>query len=100
MHVCMHASVSLQLQSRAGLSNRGRGQGAPDHPKRTEIGMHAAPYWPGLIWRRGAAQAEGTGTGLTPQISSAYCRMVRSLEKKPLPAVYRMERRVHSSWSR
>ena len=46
-----------------------------------------------------AAHAAGTGTGTTSQISSAYCRMVRSELKKPLPAVYRMERRVHSSWS-
>ena len=45
-------------------------------------------------------QLAGSGTGLTSQISSAYCLMVRSDEKKPLPAVYRMLRRVHSSWSR
>jgi hypothetical protein len=30
---------------------------------------------------------------LTAQISSAYSRMVRSLENMPLPAVYRMELR-------
>lgn len=45
------------------------------------------------------AQDAGTGTGFTSQISLAYCAMHLSEEKKPEEAVYRMERRVHSSWS-
>ena len=49
---------------------------------------------------RSHVQELGTGTGLTSQISSAYCLMVRSELKKPEPAVYKMERLVHSSWSR
>lgn len=48
----------------------------------------------------GTPLVQGSGVGCTFQISRAYCSIVRSLEKKPLEAVYRMERRVHSSWSR
>jgi hypothetical protein len=36
-----------------------------------------------------------TGTGFIPQISSAYCRIVRSLENFPMPAVLRIDFRVH-----
>ena len=60
-----------------------------------EHAFHAA-----LCFVRSHIQELGTGTGTTSQISSAYCLMVRSELKKPEPAVYRMERLVHSSWSR
>src|SRR4051794_27201255 len=39
-------------------------------------------------------------TGSACQISLAYSRIVRSLEKRPLAATLRIERRVHSSLSR
>ena len=32
----------------------------------------------------------GLGTTFTPQISSAYWRIVRSLEKRPMPATFRI----------
>jgi hypothetical protein len=40
------------------------------------------------------------GTGRTPQISSAYCRMVRSLENFPVWAVLRIDMRVQATGSR
>ena len=41
-----------------------------------------------------------TLTGETPQISSAYCRMVRSLENLAMPATFRMDFLVHVDSSR
>ncbi len=41
-----------------------------------------------------------TATGLTPQIFAAYSRIDRSDENRPILATLRIERRVHSSWSR
>ena len=36
------------------------------------------------------------GTGVMPQISSAYCRIVRSLENFPIWATFRIDFRVHA----
>ncbi len=42
-------------------------------------------------------QGAGTGTKGAVQMSRAYSRTVRSMENFPMPATFRMERRVHSA---
>ena len=41
--------------------------------------------------------AHSTRTGEMPQISSAYSRIVRSLENLPMPATFRIDFRVHAA---
>src|SRR5262245_52772046 len=54
---------------------------------------------PQIRERLGAVEAahQATVTRVTPQTSSAYCRIVRSLENFPIRATLRMDRLVHSA---
>lgn len=62
--------------------------------------LRRAPTRLGSGARLGAAQGSAGGrVGSTCQMSLAYSTMVRSLLNLPLPAVYTMLRRVHSTGS-
>ena len=50
--------------------------------------------------RPGAAAEIDYSTGLMRQIRSAYSRMLRSLEKMPMPTVFSTALRVQVPWSR
>jgi pimeloyl-ACP methyl ester carboxylesterase len=82
----------------AGLSSQLDHLGEPDAraamARRLRGEKVEAPY---TLKPRAAAH---TGTGLTPQISSAYCRIVRSLENFPMFATFRIDFFVHAARSR
>lgn len=74
-----HASMLLRLLQFPTPRKQGR------MPCRTHIIPRSCPQ--GYRANPWQLQELGTGTGLTSQISSAYCLMVRSELKKPEPAV-------------
>ena len=92
-----------------------RGRGAPSTAECREVARrhdrHAAPLTLALSpegrgtengARRTHPRQDGLQmvTGVRPQISSAYCWIVRSLENLPMRATFRIDLRVHAAWSR
>ena len=72
---------------------------SPDLPDEADEVPFATRQAPSARRRRprGGHSGYSIGIGPTSQISSAYCRMVRSEEKRPQRATFRMAIRVHCS---
>jgi len=85
------AGVALATGPASGFRWGRGGRGAEDLPSVSGSGSEpqAVPA--------SARSGRGTGTARVFQISRAYSATVRSMEKRPMPAVLRMDRRAQAA---